>query len=57
MDFFPDPTALETMSEDKIQERLVQAVEDPDEWKLYKSLFDNDVAESKKVIMMRSIAY
>ena len=30
-------------------------MEDPKKWKQYKSLFDNDVAETKKVKMMRSI--
>ena len=30
-------------------------MEDPQKWKQYKSLFDNDVAETKKVKMMRSI--
>ena len=30
-------------------------MDDSKKWKTYKSLFDNDVADSKKVKMMRSI--
>jgi len=30
-------------------------IDQPKEWKKYKSLFDNDVASTRKVKMMRSI--
>lgn len=55
LDFFESPADLETYTDAQIQQALVDVIDDPKKWKAYKSLFDNDVQESKQVKMMRSI--
>lgn len=47
LDFFEKPSELETYTDEQIQQALVDVIEDPKKWKAYKSLFDNDVQESK----------
>ena len=50
MDFFAgDTVALEDMLDADIQLKLEAVIDEPKNWKLYKALFDNDVASSKEV--------
>lgn len=43
------------MTPEEISKVLSDSVDDPKTWKVYKALFDNEVASDKKVKMMRSI--
>lgn len=55
IDFFSDPSDLEDLDDEEILLALTQVIDNPKMWKAYKSLFDNDVASTNEVKMMRSI--